>query len=175
MANKIQIKKYLENKKNEAIAKLRKESEQLQEEAKNKFFNTHREEFERLRQEVIKVASEYDALVKKIHEQGTAKFENRYSSPNYAFNELCDKLSISNLSKYYVVVSDASRIIGKYEEKIEDTKKEYNNLIAVCGANTAKDCIKILENLGFDTSEIEPKKEECTTLITNIDASKLFV
>lgn len=174
MANKIQIRKFLENKRDEAIRKLNEESEKLQEKANDLFFDAYKGSFERIKNEVVRLGVEYDKLAKTITDLGLARFARRYNSPGSVFNELCNKLSISSLKDYYIEVAEAEKIKKEYRQRTEETEKEYNNLIAVCQVNNAADGIKILENLGFNTSEIEVKKEN-TTLITNIDAKKLFV
>ncbi len=174
MANKIQIRKFLENKRDEAIRKLNEESEKLQENTKNQFFDAYKENFERIKNGVVRLGVEYDNLTKTVSDLGLAICRNRYNTPVSVFNELCSKLSIQSLKDYYIDVTRAEKIKKEYSQRIEETEKEYNNLIAVCQANNAADGIKILENLGFNTSEIEVKKES-VALITNIDAKKLFV
>lgn len=174
MANKIQIRKFLESKRDEAIRKLNEKSEELQENATNQFFEAYKENFEQIKSKVAAIGTGYDNLVKTITDLGLAKFNNYYGCPVTEFNSLCDKLSISTLKRNYVDVTLAENIRTKYEQMIDETKAEYNNLIAVCQANNAADGIKILENLGFNTAEIEVKKES-VALITNIDAKKLFV
>jgi hypothetical protein len=174
MANKIQIKRFLETKQQEVLAKLNEESVKLQEQAEDNFFKDFKEKFQNIKSEVASVGAEYDKLAKKLTDSGLATFGDRYNSPHYCFNELISKCSIGNLKKYYIDVIESEKIKTTYEKKIEETKREYDNLIALCSANSAIDGIKILENLGFDTSEIEVKKES-TALITNIDASKLFI
>ncbi len=174
MANKIQIKKFLEKKQQEAIDKLNDESKELQEKAKDAFFEAYEDNFNEIKNEVIATASKSEKLSKAVTELGLATFGNRYSCPLSYFNELINKLSISNLRGYYIEVVEATKIENRYKKKIEETDREYKSLIALCQANTTKDGIIILENLGFDTSEIEVKQES-TALITNIDASKLFI
>lgn len=174
MANKIQIRKFLENKRDEAIRKLKKESEKLQESAKDRFFEAYKSKFEHIKNEVARIGTEYDNLAKSITDLGLAKFAVRWTSPVNGFNELCGNLSITSLKVSFINVVEAEKIKQKYERRIEETEEEYNNLIALCQANNAADSIKILENLGFNTSEIEVKKES-VALITNIDAKKLFV
>jgi hypothetical protein len=174
MANKIQIRKFLESKRDEAIRKLNEESEKLQENAEDLFFEAYKDNFVRIKNEVVKLGVEYDNLAKTITNLELAKFSCRYSNPVSCFNDLCSKLSISSLKGNYIDVAEAEKIKEEYGQRVEETEKEYNHLIAVCQANNAADGIKILENLGFNTSEIEVKKET-TTLITNIDAKKLFV
>ncbi|WP_313132597.1 hypothetical protein [Anaerocolumna sp.] len=174
MANKIQIRRYLERKQSEAIAKLFEESKSLQEQSENAFFETYGQKFEEIKLQVIKAGASYDSLAEKIKDLGLANFMDRYSNPHSYFNELCSKLSSSSLKQYYIEVAEAKSINQRYEKKIEETKREYDNLIALCQANIAKDSLKLLDELGFNTSEIEVKKES-TALITSIDAKKLFI
>lgn len=175
MANKVQIKKYLESKREEAVEKLSLERDKSKEAALNSFFDAYKEKFENIQDQVIATANAYDRLVKMIEGFGSAEFKHRYNCPPSVFNELIDKLSVSNLKKYYVTVSESEKIHNTYENRIEDVKKEYNNLIAICQARPASESIKALDEIGFDISMIEIRPEQCTTLITAIDATKLFV
>lgn len=175
MANKIEIKKFLERKKEESLQKLKDESKQKQEAARSAFYEPYKDKFHEIREKVVDAGVEYEELVKTIKDLGIARFPNSYRSPISHFNDLLGYLSDGDLLTYYIEVGDAEKIRNSFTDKIDDCRREYDGLIAVCNVNNAKDSIKILENLGFDTSEVELKKEECTTLITNIDASKLFI
>lgn len=174
MANKTEIKKFLEIKKEESIESLRKESLEKQEIAASDFFNVYGSLFEGIKEKVISTGIEYVRLTKKISDLGIASFENRYSSPSGHFNELSSGLSRSRLQEHYITIAETVKIKNSYSNKIEDCKREWDGLIALCGANSAKDGLKILENLGFDITEIGVKKES-TALITSIDANKLFI
>ncbi len=172
MANKIEIKKFLERKKDESVQRLKDESQQKQEAAKDVFFEVYGSKFHEIRGKVVAAGVEYDKLVESIEGLGIASL---WKSPASRFNELLNSLSSEDLRNRYAEVAEAVKINDSFYKKIKDCEGEYDGLIAVCNANNARDSLKILENLGFDTSEVELKKEECTTLITNIDASKLFI
>lgn len=172
MANKIEIKKFLERKKEESIKKLHDESKQKQDAVKDTFFEAYGWQFEAIRKTVIDAGVVYDNLANRITDSGIATL---YSRPACEFNNLIDILSLNDLRNRYVDIVEANKIGNTYDDKIRECRNEYDGLIAVCNANNAKDSLIILENLGFDISEVEVKKEECTTLITNIDASKLFI
>ncbi len=173
MANKIQIRKFLEKKKEESIEALRKESREKQEAAKDEFFRTWGGKFENIKGKTAALAFEYEKLCNTLSELGVALTRDYYS-PMGRFNQLVGQLSITQIRENYITVIAAEKIEGSYLNKIEDCKREWNGLIALCQANSAKDGIIILENLGFDISEIEVKTES-TVLITNIDARKLFI
>jgi hypothetical protein len=175
VANKIEIKRFLERKKEESIRRLIEESQQKQEVAKDLFFEAYSEKFADIRAKVVAAGVEYDKLVETITNLGIASFLRNYRSPANSFNELINKLSISQLRDNYIDIVEALKIEDSYSKKTKDCEREYDGLIAVCNANNAKDSLKIIENLGFDISEIEIKKEECTTLVTTIDVSKLFI
>ncbi len=175
MANKIEIKKFLERKKEESIEALKKESKLKQEAAADVFFEAWGEKFEVIKGKVAAVAVEYDKLCNAVKKMGIASAQTHYQDPRSHFNILVSQLSISNLREKSLSIVTVELIKDSYLTKIEECRDTYNGLIAVCNANSAKDSLVILENLGFDTSEVEVKKDECTTLITNIDASKLFI
>jgi hypothetical protein len=175
MANKVQVRKFLELKRDQAVSRLKEESEKLQKSSKELFFEDYKVQLDEIKKEVIQSGIKYDQLIKSIEDTGKAGASSRYSTPEYYFNELTNRLTISKHSDDYIKVIDAQNIKNAYSKKVEECESEYNGLIAVCNASNAKDSVLILENLGFDLSEIEIKKEECTSLITNIDASKLFI
>jgi hypothetical protein len=175
MANKMQIKKFLELKRNEATDKLKSESIENQEHEKDLFFEAYKEQFSAIKENVIKAGTEYDRLTKSIADLSLADTTSWYNTPGHEFNTLINKLSLENLRTSYIEVKKVKIIESQYNKRVNSTAEEYDNLIAICQANNAADSLKILENLGFNISEIEVKKVECTALITNIDASKLFV
>lgn len=175
MANKVQIRKFLEKKREEAVSKLKEEGYDLYEKSKDIFFDAYSKNFSEIKEELIKTGLKYDSLIKSITDLGLGSHKKGYGSPVNSFNELIGNLSIASLKKYYVSVTEAEKIKERYKQKVEETTAEYNSLIAICQANNSSESIKILENICFNTSEIEVKKEECTVLVTNIDTSKLLI
>ncbi|MDF2952117.1 MAG: hypothetical protein K0S18_1700 [Anaerocolumna sp.] len=174
MANKIQIKRFLERKQFEAIEKLEKESEEKQKQAKEVFFEVYKDKFIDIKNKLTTTLVQYDVLTKSIEELGLASFGNKYSNPRYYFNEIIDKVSIVNLKNHYIDIKEVANIKANYDKKINECNQEYSNLIALCGANNVKDGLEILENLGFNIDSIEVKQEP-TELVTNINAKKLFM
>lgn len=177
MANKIEIKKFLERKKEESVQRLKDESQQGQEAARDSVLSYYKQHLANIKSMALAAGVEYDKLVESMNESGIASFPDCYSgAPANLFNRLINTLTFTKMvEEEYISVKEAEKIKESYAAKIKECKHTYDSLIAVCNVNNAKDGIKILENLGFDTSEVELKKEECTTLITNIDASKLFI
>jgi hypothetical protein len=175
MANKIQIKKFLEGKKYEAIRKLNESSEKEQEIATNNFYTAYKPNFNLIITHLEDIHNEYKALMNTLTGLSLVEFSKRYSGPSHVFNQLESDLNENSLRKYFLVITEAQKIKAHYETKINETEREYNNLIAICQARPAAESLKALEEIGFNISEIEVKPEECTALLTSIDATKLFV
>ena len=173
MATKIDIKRFLEVKKLESVEKLTKIKKDKEEKARNSFFDMQGEKFEDIRLQVISLHDEYHALITSLEDSKMATLRNTYYGASSYFNNVESQLAKINIPSYINITSVES-VSRKYDKLIEESSDEYSRLLAVANSVTAKDGIELLNGLGFDTSGIEAKKE-CTTLITNIDAKKLFI
>lgn len=119
MANKSQIKKFLENKKVEAVNKLQEESKQLQECAKESFFESYKERFDEIRRITIAVSTAYDDLVKEVVENNKGTFPYRYGTPSNYYNNLSDSLALKELKNTYILVTEAEKLKTKFKKKVE--------------------------------------------------------
>lgn len=173
MATKIDIKRFLEAKKIEVSEKLLKEKKEKEEIARNEFFDLQGFEFKNIRNQVVSAHEEFDTLMKRLSDTKIAVVKSPYYGIGRSLDEPMSKLSTANLPNY-INISSVEKVSTSYAKLIDDSKNEYLHLIAVSQSMNAKDGIELLNGLGFDTSDIETKKE-CTALITNIDAKKLFI
>jgi hypothetical protein len=176
MANKNQIKKFLESKKEQAVLKLKEDRTILIENEKELFFSSNITQIESIKNGVKLLAIEFDYFIAKSIEQDIFSTNERsYCSPVSLFNELIGCLGRENLSKHYLNIKTIENIDNTYRKRIQETEFEYDSLIAICQARPSSESIKALEEIGFDMSQIDAKLEQCTTLITTIDKTKLFV
>lgn len=172
MPTKYEIKKYLERKKSEALAKLKSaHSEALEQEAAR--FIKEWEEYINPIREYLGAADEcLDKFIKDAGNKGV-KYHERYSGPGYYIRSAEEYLDEEKLTSYFRIPS-VDLLKAKQVQEIEETEAEFNRLIAVVGSLLAKDGIEILKNLGFDVSELFVEKE--TTAVTTVfDVRKLFI
>ncbi|WFR56419.1 hypothetical protein QA584_22825 [Anaerocolumna sp. AGMB13025] len=175
MANKIQIKKFLEKKQQDAKIKLNEMESQEVNEAVISFISTHESDIKKIKILLGSLDRVFDGFISMVNKYETAVYKSEYSNaPGNRIDGLIRFFNGSNIKEYFAI-TEVKKIEVKYKKLREESYATYDNLIALCQANNAADSVKILENLGFDISEIEVKKEECTALVTNIDVSKLFI
>lgn len=174
MANKIEIRKYLERKKEETIGKLICERDEKEKIATDNFFSAYKENFTAIKNQVIVASQDFDSILKTVEGLGIAKIGSiHYGDPLYKFNDMINSLSSERLKKY-ISIDKVEQIRDQYHILIHDAESEYLRLIAVTKQMSAKDGTELLERLGFDLSELSVPKE-ITALSTNIDANKLFI
>ena len=174
MATKYEIKKFLERKSLESLAEIQKEYDEKQNEAVKTFCFNHKADLLAVRNALTTLDSDMHVFIKNIKTDGSASMLNRYgNNPEYLINELFECFTVSGISKKFSINS-TEKLKQQHEKTANDTKHEYQRLIALTQSIGAKEGLALLKSLGFETSELELEKQ-ATALITNIDAKKLHI
>ncbi len=173
MANKTELKRFVELKKSESIQRLIDEKNEKINKEVDKFFEPYKKDIASIRERLISLSSEFDKFAEKIVKTKQGRVREYYDNPVRSFNNIINSLNIDVL-KGSISIASVEKTNDEYKTKIQDCKREYDNLIAVIKSVSAKDGMNILINLGFKVDEVSKKKEQ-TALITNIDAKKLFI
>lgn len=174
MANKIEIRKYLENMERIAINELVAKQKEEKELAYNEFFAKHSTEIKSIKKKLITVSGEFDKMVESMLSTDEATFEDYYSgSPACLFNKITGSISIDNMTSY-INLPIIEKLDNKYEKMKREAKNEYSRLIELTKRMSAKESIEYLEKLGFDLKNIQSIKE-VTALTLDIDVRKLFI
>ena len=173
MATKYEIKKFIERRKNEASVKIINEFTDKIEQAEKKFITKHGERIGEIKADLEAAADNFDLLCKEAEKSGVRYRDKYYSSPKYYIDQAFEKMNSKDVMQFFEI-PEIEKLKQKREETADESKYEYDRLIAVTQSMSAKDGITFLKNLGFDTSELEAEKE-VTALTINIDRSKLYV
>lgn len=174
MATKTEIKRFLERKRIDSIKTVNEEKKLKAKTALEEFVHCHNIDISQIRSAIGIVDAEISKFRSSIKSDKTATMNASYChSPIAMINELSTAFSNSGLAEYFSVVS-IDKINDKYKTALSGVESEYTRLIAVTQNMNAKEGIALLKSLGFDTAELEAEKQT-TTLITNIDARKLYI
>ena len=173
MATKYEIKKFIERRKNEASEKIINEFTDKIEQAEKKFITKHGEKIGEIKADIEAATDNFDLLCSDAEKSGIRYRDKYYSSPRYCLDLAYGKMADGEIMNYFEIPT-IEKLKQRREETADESKHEYDRLIAVTQSMSAKDGITFLKNLGFDTSELEVEKE-VTALTINIDRSKLYV
>lgn len=143
-----------------------------------KIYKRYDKELNEFGNAILELNRTYDNIMDKIKKDKNYKIDTGGWVGSYEIESLVKNLT----SKKPTNVFDRSGISydGKLEElhmnenkELNEVKAEYDKVMKKCRElNSAKQCVKYLNELGFDTSSIEVKKE---IKIDEINTSKLFV
>ena len=173
MATKHEIKKFIEVRKKEALSRLKDTHKSDIDAVNQKFLAEYHVLIESIKKELSSATNYFDRLIEAASKSGITYQNNYYSNPMIYINNAYSGLSDDEVVRYFDIPA-INKLKSKHEKQIDETKHEYDRLIAVTQNMSAKDGIKLLQNLGFNTEELEAVKET-TALTINIDAKKLFV
>lgn len=173
--------KWLEVKREEAL----KNARQLYEEAISRHEESLYEKIElkhaaeQIGQHLMAASDIYDEWKDKHKDDVT--FLGRYSS---CLGSFLTRVLNNNEGVYGYIrsndISDNTPELGHIDRTYREMKKgintNYDSLeLAVKNMKNAKLAIEYLKEVGFDTSCMEIKEEECTVLVANIDKRYLFI
>jgi len=173
MANKTEINNFLERKTIECVDKLKEERKEKLNEAIQIFMTRNGVEITKINSLINVFDVTLEKMVSNIEVSKTACINKHYRNPISLSNELHRCFTPYDISDQFTIV-ECEKVKTKYQKIMQESKTEYERLIAVTRTMDAKDGIVLLEKLGFDISEMQVKKV-VTALMTNIDARKLFV
>lgn len=174
MANKTQIKNFLENQVIKTVQELEKERSEVLNNIAVDFKEKYKKEFDEINSNLVNSISIIEKLVEDMKKKKTCDYKDRYSGcPTNCIQEGIKQLQLGNF-EYYFRITEREKKQDYYDKKIHDCKAEYNRLLATTKEMNAKDSYNLLIDLGFDLSNLEVKKE-CTTVTTYFDASKLYI
>jgi len=173
MATKHDIKKFIEARMQEAKARLNTDRDSEIDMAHQQFIAGINDKIKTVRAELVAALENFERLVSVADATGSAYQSIYYENPKRSIETSLFKIKDDEIIKYFRIPT-VEQIRNRYADLCDEALQEYNRLIAVTKNMSAKDGIKLLKDLGFDTSELETVKE-ITALTIDIDAQKLFI
>lgn len=174
MANKTQIKNFLQNQKQLTLSKLSKEEQDELDKISLMFKAKYEKEFNQIEQNLF---SSLDILTKiscEMKDENIGTYNEQYSgSPSTNIRNAITRFDLDNIG-FYFYLNECEKVQDQYEKKTRESRDEYDKILAITKEMNAKESYDLLQNLGFDLSSLEVKKE-CTAVSTYIDATKLYI
>lgn len=174
---KREIIKWVNEKKDESIAKLLEIEKQMIQNRENEVSN--KTETMRRSELIAEYMSKaYDLIMENLDAIKECGYEvidyEPYGGLAYNAHWHCDKKNVYN--SIFGMTRDMYLDITKaYNENAKKSNETYDKIIGNMSSLDAKHCIEYLKMLGFDTSPLEEKKEKpCTALMANVDVNFLF-